>query len=60
MNFEIKAEKYLCDAWLDEPKRRNTLDRRRDVEPTGGARPTPNGIATRFGVRMQDKLFGRV
>lgn len=48
------------EGWPEMPKRRNMLDRRRDVAPTGDARATPNGIAIRFGVRMQDELFGRV
>lgn len=25
----------MCDAWLDGPKRRNMLDRRRDMAPIG-------------------------
>jgi hypothetical protein len=59
MNFEIKVEKYLCDAWLDEPKRRNMLDRKMDVAPIGAVRPTPNGRATSFDAIMQGELSGR-
>ena len=55
-----KASKHFTiGSWLENPRRRNTPERRRDPVPTGGEKSTPSARAIGRDARLRNELRGR-